>query len=347
MLNIGNTWAASLQATGAFMPFDDAALDADRRQGQVRRRPRSTTGGAPGQGPDLGAALRPGLRPLLQQEDVRRRRHHSRPTTWEELVADGQKLTNPARAPTAWRWRAAATPRTSTSPSSSASRTAASGSTPAGKPTFTSDGNVNGVKRYIDLMAADKVVNPSNAQYDNGTKAVNDFANGQGRDAAAARTTPTTRSSRNGMKPDEYGVGAVPGARPAGGKKVASFVAGINMSVFKNTKNKDAALKFVKFMTSDGRAGDPGQAVHGSLPVGQGRHDAGVHRRPRRGEDLRRRLRHHGRAAAAGARRETSSRPPSATPMNGPVRQTPPAASRSPTATIKAQADQAPQQQMR
>src|SRR3954447_26403530 len=27
VLNIGNTWSASLQATGAFLPFDDAALD--------------------------------------------------------------------------------------------------------------------------------------------------------------------------------------------------------------------------------------------------------------------------------------------------------------------------------
>ncbi|MEK8105573.1 extracellular solute-binding protein [Micromonospora sp. M12] len=38
---------------------------------------------------------------------------------------------------------------------------------------------------------------------------------------------------------------------PAGGKKVNSMVAGINMAVFKHTKNKDGALSFVKFMTSD------------------------------------------------------------------------------------------------
>jgi multiple sugar transport system substrate-binding protein len=37
---------------------------------------------------------------------------------------------------------------------------------------------------------------------------------------------------------------------PTGGEDVASFVAGINLSIFKNTKNKDAALDFVKFMTS-------------------------------------------------------------------------------------------------
>ncbi|MBK0296923.1 extracellular solute-binding protein, partial [Bacillus sp. S34] len=39
--------------------------------------------------------------------------------------------------------------------------------------------NVDGIKRYLDLMQSDKVVNPSNAQYDNGTQAVSDFANGK------------------------------------------------------------------------------------------------------------------------------------------------------------------------
>jgi multiple sugar transport system substrate-binding protein/raffinose/stachyose/melibiose transport system substrate-binding protein len=55
------------------------------------------------------------------------------------------------------------------------------------------------------------------------------------------------------MNPDDYGVAPVPfeDPAPAGGKHVNSMVAGINMAVFKNTKNKDAALKFVKFMTSD------------------------------------------------------------------------------------------------
>jgi multiple sugar transport system substrate-binding protein len=49
------------------------------------------------------------------------------------------------------------------------------------------------------------------------------------------------------MKSSEYGVVAFPA--PAGGQPVASHVAGINLSIFKNTKHKDAALKFVKYMT--------------------------------------------------------------------------------------------------
>ena len=55
------------------------------------------------------------------------------------------------------------------------------------------------------------------------------------------------------MTADAYGVAPVPflASPPAGGKKVNSMVAGINMAVFKHTKNKDGALSFVKFMTSD------------------------------------------------------------------------------------------------
>jgi len=50
------------------------------------------------------------------------------------------------------------------------------------------------------------------------------------------------------MSTDDFGV--VPFPAPKGGEDIASFPAGINLSIFKNTKNKDGALKFVKYMTS-------------------------------------------------------------------------------------------------
>jgi len=37
---------------------------------------------------------------------------------------------------------------------------------------------------------------------------------------------------------------------PSGGKHVNSIVAGINLAVFAKTEHKDAALQFLKFMTS-------------------------------------------------------------------------------------------------
>ena len=74
-----------------------------------------------------------------------------------------------------------------------------------GKPTFTGDGNVQGVLRYLDLMQKDKVANPSNAQYDNGTKSVNDFAT---KKVAMVINQNNADSSivANGMKSGEYGV---------------------------------------------------------------------------------------------------------------------------------------------
>ena len=97
-------------------------------------------------------------------------------------------------------------------------------------------------------MQTDKVVNIANAQYDNGTKAVNDFATGK---VAMILNQNNADNSHRRQRHEDRPVrrGPVPG--PQGGQsQIASHVAGINLSIFKNTKNKDAALKFVKFMTS-------------------------------------------------------------------------------------------------
>ena len=74
VLNVGNTWSASLQATGAFQAFDDKTHRQGRRQEPVHpldahlhRRVRQAAAVRP--------ALRPRVRALLQQEAVRQGRH--------------------------------------------------------------------------------------------------------------------------------------------------------------------------------------------------------------------------------------------------------------------------------
>jgi multiple sugar transport system substrate-binding protein len=91
------------------------------------------------------------------------------------------------------------------------------------------------------------VVNPSSAQYKNGPEAPGDFAKGKAAMLMSQNNADNTLQA-DGMKTSEYGVVPIPA--PQGAKDVASFVAGINLSIFKNTKNKVGALKFVKFMTS-------------------------------------------------------------------------------------------------
>src|SRR5262249_33480205 len=73
-----------------------------------------------------------------------------------------------------------------------------------------------------------------------------------------------------GMSADAYGVVPIPlpSPMPPGGKKVTSHVAGINISVFANTGNKDGAMKLVKFLTSTAEQQKLNKAF-GSLPVVQ------------------------------------------------------------------------------
>lgn len=245
VLNIGNTWAASLQATDAFLPFDSGAMDAIGGKDKFVETALAT-GGAPGK--DVTSVPLYGLAyGLYYNKAMFAQAGLQPPTTWEEMVAAAKKLTNPAKGVYGMSLAAGSYTENVHFAFINGAQNGAEWFDAEGKPTFTEDGNVQGVLRYLDLMQKDKVANPSNAQYDNGTKSVNDFAT---KKVAMVLNQNNAGNSitANGMKSSEYGVVAFPS--PAGGQPVASHVAGINLSIFKNTKNKDAALKFVKFMTS-------------------------------------------------------------------------------------------------
>ncbi|MEU8224622.1 sugar ABC transporter substrate-binding protein [Kribbella sp. NPDC048915] len=244
VVNIGNTWAASLQATDAFLPFDGDAMNAIG--GKDKFVPTAlATGGKEGTDP-TSVPLYGLAYGLYYNKAMFAAAGLQPPKTWEEMVAAAKKLTNPAK--NQWGMALAAGSYTENVHFAfiNAAQNKADWFNAEGKPTFTGDGNVQGVLRYLDLMQKDKVANPSNAQYDNGTKSVNDFAT---KKVAMVINQNNADSSivANGMKAGEYGV--VPFPAPAGGEQVASHVAGINLSIFKNTKNKDAALRFVKYMT--------------------------------------------------------------------------------------------------
>ncbi len=260
VVNIGNTWASSLQATGAFLPFGDTEMKAIGGADKFVKTALDT-GGAPGQTPTsvpvYGLAYG-----LYYNKAMFAAAGLQPPTTWEDMVADAKKLTTGA----VHGFALAAGSYTENAHFAfiNAAQNGAELFDKDGKPTFTSDGVVNGAKRYIDLMQSDKVADVGNAQYANGSKAVNDFATGK---VGMVLTQNNADNSivANGMKSDAYGV--VPFPAPQNAKdKIASFVAGINLSIFKNTKNKDAALKFVNFMTSPDTQTTLGKPFS-SLPV--------------------------------------------------------------------------------
>ena len=91
VLNIGNTWAASLQATGAFLPFDDSAMKAIGGADKFVKTALDT-GGAPGKTvtsvPLYGLAYG-----LYYNKKMFSDAGLTPPATWEDMVADAKKLT--------------------------------------------------------------------------------------------------------------------------------------------------------------------------------------------------------------------------------------------------------------
>lgn len=247
VMNIGNTWSASLQATGALLPWNKANFDAI---GGRDRFVDSAVASAGAEGKDPSAVPLYSLAYALyyNKKSFADAGISKPPATWDELVADGKKLSKDGK------WGLGAE---GSNLSNNIHQTFVLGQQHGadffdsdGKPTFTSDGSVAAVKQYIDFMAKDKIIAPGNAEYAQ-NQSLTDFA--KGKTAMVLWQTAASTFASQGMKPEEWGAAPVPvgSGTPGSGKSTNSMVAGINMAVFKNTKNIDGAKKFVKFMTSD------------------------------------------------------------------------------------------------
>lgn len=267
VLNIGNTWSASLQATGAFLPFDDAALD--KVGGKSRfLGPSLAATGANGQ-PPVGVPLYGQAYGLYYNKKLFKDAGITAPpATWEELVADGKKLTDPQKGQWGLSLQAGQVTENSHHAAILGAQHGANFFSPDGKPQLASEPAVAAVQQYVDLMQKDKIVNPSNAEYADTAKSLKDLADGK---AAMFMNQASAGSFKNiGADLTNIGVASIPlpASPPANARKVTSFVAGINMAVFKSAKNPQAALDFVKFMVSA-----PEQAqlnkTYGSLPTVQ------------------------------------------------------------------------------
>ncbi len=244
VVNIGNTWAASLQATGAFLPFDSTALQSIGGKDKFVTTS-FKTGGAPGQDP-TSVPLYSLVYGLYYNKKMFADAGLKPPKTWEQLQTAAKKLTNPGKKVYGMAMEGGSYTESVHFAFIFGQQFGADPFDKSGKPDFTSPGMVKGVKQYVDLMS-DGVVNPSSIQYKNGPEAPGDFAKGKAAMLMSQNNADNTLQA-DGMKTSEYGVVPIP--TKSGNKDVASFVAGINISIFKNTKHKDAALKLVKFMTS-------------------------------------------------------------------------------------------------
>ncbi|MFF7200264.1 MULTISPECIES: extracellular solute-binding protein [unclassified Streptomyces] len=247
VLNIGNTWSASLQATGALLPWDQKNFDAI---GGRDRFVDSAVASAGAEGKDPAAVPLYSLAYALyyNKKMFADAGISQPPATWDQLVADGKKISKGGK------WALGAEGGNLANNIHQvfvlAKQHNADFFDSAGKPTFTSDGAVAAVKQYVDFMAKDKIVAPGNAEYAQ-NQSLQDFA--RGKTAMVLWQAAASTFAAQGMKPADWGVAPVPvqqGA-PGTGANTNSMVAGINIAVFNNTKNVDGAKKFVKFMTSD------------------------------------------------------------------------------------------------
>ncbi|MFF0480848.1 ABC transporter substrate-binding protein [Streptomyces sp. NPDC004435] len=247
VLNIGNTWSASLQATGALLPWDAKNFEAIGGKDRFVDSALGSTG-APGQDPAAVPLYSMAYALYYNKQMFKDAGIAKPPTTWDEVVAAGKKLSKDGK------WGIGVE---GSNLSNNIHQVFVLGKqhgadffTADGKPDFTSDGAVAAVKQYIDLMATHKVVAPGNAEYAQ-NQSLSDFA--KDKTGMVLWQTPSQTFASQGMSEAEWGVvpAPVPSGKPGTGTATNSMVAGINMAVFKNTKNLDGALKFVKFMTSD------------------------------------------------------------------------------------------------
>lgn len=260
VLNIGNTWSASLQATGALLPWDEEHL---AKVGGAKRFTSSALAAAGAPDKDPAAlpiySLAYGLyynKKMFKDAGI-----DEPPSTWDELVKDGKKLTGDGKYGIAV--EGGDPVENSHHAFILGKQHGADFFDPSGKPTFDTPGAVKAVKQYVDLVAAEKIAPPGNAEYAK-RESVRDFATGKA--AMLMWQAAATSLKSNGMKPDEYGVAPIPVQAPGSGEKgTRSMVAGINLAVFKNTDNIDGSMKFAKFMTSDEEQRTLNEA-YGSIP---------------------------------------------------------------------------------
>ncbi len=246
VLNIGNTWAASLQSTGAFLPFTTSAFNAVGGKSKFVAGALATDG-APNQTP-TSVPLYSLAYGLYYNKAMFAAKNLPPPTTWQQLVSDAKALTGHG----VYGITLEAGSYTENVHFAFIFGQQHGGNLFNGDTaTFTNPGVIAGVKQYIDLMDVDHVVNPSDAQYTEGTSTLGDFAKGKVAMVMNQNNANATLSA-DGMKPSQYGVVPIPAPSPlpSAGKDIATFPAGINISIFKNSQHIAADEAFVKFMTS-------------------------------------------------------------------------------------------------
>ncbi len=269
VLNIGNTWSATLQATRAFLPFDQANLDAIGGKDKFLSTSLSASG-APGLVPTSVPLYGLSYALFYNKAMFRQAGIQTPPSTWSEFIKDAQMLTKPKTGQWGVAVEGASISENAHWAFLLSQQQGGSLFNKQNVPTFNSPQNVKAIQFYTDLISKYKVAAPQDAEYSTGTQSPADFANGKAA-MIIFQTGTISALEADGMKPSDFGIAQVPvlDPLPVGGKPIESHVAGINISIFQNTQHKAAALQFVKFMTSTAEQVKLNK-LYTSLPVVKG-----------------------------------------------------------------------------
>ena len=253
VLNIGNTWSAALQATGAFIPFDEEVMEEIGGRDKFADAPMRSTG-AEGEPPVSAPLYSVPDGAFFYNKAMFEEAGVQPPETWDEFIQAAEQLTTNGGDGNVDQWGIAIA---GGSPIDAVHRVFVLSRQQGGQffneqgePTFNSPENVDAVKQYVDWMAQHKIAGPSMANYES-TQSLDDFANGK----AAMMTGPVSNISSikdRGMQDSDFGVFISPvlDPLPSGGDPIRGYVSGSNITVFQNTQNREASLQFVNFMTS-------------------------------------------------------------------------------------------------
>ena len=214
VLNIGNTWSASLQATGAFLPFTSSVMNTIGGSSRFLAGSLSATGAA-GQPPTAVPLYSTAYGLYYNKAEFAAAGISAPPATWSEFVTDAKKLTKAGHY--GLTLEAGQIPENVHLAFELSQQQGGSFFDSAGKPTFDTPQNVAAVKQMIDFMQTDKIVNPSDAQYSKGTEALTDYATGKS--AMVFWQTASGSLAKLGMKASDIGVAPLPLPDPMPGRR--------------------------------------------------------------------------------------------------------------------------------
>lgn len=245
VMEIGNTWAPSFEASGGFLPFSGANMSAIGGASKFAKSSLAVSG-TPGKPLVSVPVYSEAYGLFYNKADFQAAGISGPPTTWTQLVSDGQKLT------THGRYGIAIEGASTSEAAHWAYLLGEQYGNPLyshGKWDFATAKEAKAVSLYVNMVGSEHIANPSDAQNDSNV-AESLFANNKA--AMLVWQNPMSTLSQLGMPASAYGAAPVPAPSPlpAGGKDIYTFPAGINLAVPASTKHKAAALALVKYMTS-------------------------------------------------------------------------------------------------